>query len=120
MTAGRSLDERYLEYCASAGAAFAAYPQLEPLRQYVFKELLVQQLADGWWQHAKHWLRPLHRRGRSRIFPRRGVPFLLGDRRGVGGERVVLIFPGPCVLGRGVAACTPGDDPHGSPPTSDL
>jgi len=65
MTAGRSLDERYLEYCASAGAAFAAYPQLEPLRQYVFKELLVQQRADGWWQHAKHWLRPLHRRARE-------------------------------------------------------
>src|SRR2546422_7576401 len=88
MTAGRSLDERYLEYCASAGAALAAYPQLEPLRQYVFKELLVQQRADGWWQHAKHWLRPLHRRARTRTRPRAHPPIWLPGRRGaaVGGR----------------------------------
>src|SRR2546428_12169114 len=94
MTAGRSLDERYLEYCASAGAAFAAYPQLEPLRQYVFKELLVQQRADGWWQHAKHWLRPLHRRGRTRISPRADVPTLVRRPRGGGVGGAVSLFPG--------------------------
>src|SRR3989442_12541094 len=112
MTAGRSLDERYLEYCASAGAAFAAYPQLEPLRQYVFKELLVQQRADGWWQHAKHWLRPLHRRARRRIPHPAPAPLWLRGRRGggVGGP----LPPYPERGGRGARG---GPGPGGGPPT---
>src|SRR2546429_8932121 len=63
MTPDRSLDKRYLEFSTKSQAAFSAYPQLEPLRLFVFKELLVRRRTDGWWQHAAHWLRPLRRRG---------------------------------------------------------
>src|SRR2546428_4229674 len=116
MTAGRSLDERYLEYCASAGAAFAAYPQLEPLRQYVFKELLVQQRADGWWQHAKHWLRPLHRRARTRIRPRAEGLILLESRRGGGVDGLVSLHPGLGRRGVGGAPVSDGGPPRVAPP----
>src|SRR3989442_8982900 len=116
MTAGRSLDERYLEYCASAGAAFAAYPQLEPLRQYVFKELLVQQRADGWWQHAKHWLRPLHRRARTRICHRAQGLLLLESRREGGVGALVPLYRGVVRRGGRGALVSGGGAPRGPPP----
>jgi hypothetical protein len=81
MTPATGLDERYLAFNASTSAVFSAYPQLGPLRQFVFKDLLVRRRADGWWQHAKHWLRPLHRRTRTRS-PRRAdvLVWLESDR----------------------------------------
>lgn len=111
------MDERYLEYCASAGAAFAAYPQLEPLRQYVFKELLVQQRADGWWQHAKHWLRPLHRRARTRIRHRAEVLIWLESRREVVVDALVPVYRELVRRGVRVALVSDGGPP-GVPPTA--
>ena len=67
----RSLPERYLEFTGRSGAAFAQYPQLEPLRRWIFGQLLVERRADGLKDHVKHWLRPIIRRARTRRAGRR-------------------------------------------------
>jgi hypothetical protein len=86
MSSATSLDERYLDFSGRAAGVFAAYPQLEPLRQLVFKDLLVRRRADGWWQHVKHWLRPLVKRHRTRP-PDREVDVLIW----VENEREVIV-----------------------------
>ena len=78
-----SLDERYVDFCTRTGAVFAGHPQLEPLRQLVFKDLLVRRSADGWWQRVKHWVRPLHRRARTLTPPRADVLIWLESQREV-------------------------------------
>jgi hypothetical protein len=67
----RRLEERYLEFSARSGAAFERYPQVEPLRFFVFRELLVQRRADGVKDHVKHWVRPFLRRAHTRAADRR-------------------------------------------------
>ncbi len=62
-----ALDERYLQFHANSSAAFAAFPQLEALRRFVFIHLLVHRRVDGWPEHAKRWLRPLLRRAHTRL-----------------------------------------------------
>lgn len=57
-----SLDQQYLEFQAKTTGVFEQYPQLESLRHFVFKELLVQGKTVGWKDFAKHWLRPFVRR----------------------------------------------------------
>jgi len=108
-----SLDERYLAFNARTGAVFAAYPQLEPLRQVVFKHFLVRRRADDWWQRVKHWLRPLHRRAHTRVPGRAEVLLWLEGRREViveallpvhrelrrrGGRILLVSFGGPSGL----------------------
>src|SRR3989442_5056203 len=61
----RSLDERYLEFVQTSCPVFTQYPQLEPLRYFIFKELLAQHKGAGWKEVAKHWVRPLMRRSHS-------------------------------------------------------
>ena len=70
-TVRRSLEERYREFHANSGPTFAQYPQVEPLRFFVFKHLLVQGRADGWQDRAKRWLRPVLKRARTRLADRR-------------------------------------------------
>jgi hypothetical protein len=115
--ASLSLDERYLEFTRATESVFAAQPRLEPLRHYVFKDLLIGRRTDGLWPTAKHWMRPLHRRARTRRAPRGDVVLWVEGRREVivdallpvygelvrRGERVVLVsHGGPDHLG-GVA-----------------
>jgi hypothetical protein len=78
-----SLDERYLDFCRKIGGVFAVHPQLEPLRHLVFKDLLVRRRADGWWQRAKHWMRPLHRRASTPTPQRADVLIWLEGQREV-------------------------------------
>jgi hypothetical protein len=61
----RSVGQRYLDFNARSRPAFTQYPQVEPLRRLIFKQLLVQRRADGWTDHVKHWLRPFLRRART-------------------------------------------------------
>jgi len=61
------LEERYLLFEKNARAAFAEYPQAEPLRLLVFKQLLVQRRVDGWKGQVKRWIRPLLKRSRTRL-----------------------------------------------------
>jgi hypothetical protein len=63
----RSLEQRYLEFRARSDAVFARYPQIEPLRAFVFQGLLVERRADGLKDHVKHWLRPFVRCARTRL-----------------------------------------------------
>jgi hypothetical protein len=64
--AADSLDQRYLDFTARTSDIFAQLPQLEPLRHFIFKELLVQRDTDNDIEIVKHWLRPLLRWGESR------------------------------------------------------
>jgi hypothetical protein len=60
-----SLDHRYLEFNARTQAVFEQYPQIEPIRVSIFKELLVGRDRVGVKDRIKHWVRPLVRRNRS-------------------------------------------------------
>jgi hypothetical protein len=61
-----SLDGRYLDFTARTSRIFAQFPEIEPLRHFIFKELLVQRGTDNGIEIIKHWLRPMLRRGESR------------------------------------------------------
>jgi hypothetical protein len=61
-----SLDRRYLDFTARTSRIFAQLPEIEPLRHFIFRELLIQLNADGGIETVKHWLRPMLRRGTSR------------------------------------------------------
>jgi hypothetical protein len=61
----QSLDEQYLEFVAKTHQVFAMYPQLEPMRQVIFKELLARQRRVGFVGYLKHCFRPLVRTERS-------------------------------------------------------
>lgn len=61
-----SLDEQYLDFAARAKDVFEQYPQLEPLRYSIFKEMLIQRQSLGFAGSLKHWVRPVLRRGRSK------------------------------------------------------
>lgn len=65
MATHQSLDQRYLEFEATTRPVFERHPQLEPLRQFIFKELVVHPRPFGWQESAKWWLRPLVRRQRT-------------------------------------------------------
>jgi len=82
----RSLDERYLEFVERTGVVFAQYPQLEPLRYFVFKELLTQRKGARWNEVAKHWLRPLIYRNRTTGSVRRAEALLWAE-----GHREVIV-----------------------------
>src|SRR2546430_2003834 len=69
-TTAQPLSDRYLEFHAKSGAAFAQYPQLEPLRLTVFKQLLVRRGADGLTDRVKRWVRPLLKTARTRLADR--------------------------------------------------
>jgi hypothetical protein len=60
------VDQQYLDFTAKTGTVFGAYPQIEPLRYFIFKQLLVNRKPMGWKGHVKHWLRPVLRRPHSR------------------------------------------------------
>ncbi|MBI3951340.1 MAG: hypothetical protein HY314_12895 [Acidobacteria bacterium] len=57
----QSLDQQYLDFTARTASVFDQYPQLEPLRYFIFKQLLIQRHSVGWTGRVKHWLRPLLR-----------------------------------------------------------
>lgn len=61
-----SLDQRYLNFSERTSHIFAEFPELEPLRHSIFKELLIQRRADKGIEKIKHWLRPLLCRSESR------------------------------------------------------
>jgi hypothetical protein len=92
VNASSSLDQRYLDFNARVGGVFAAYPQLEPLRQFVFKDLLVGRRPAGWWERAKHWLRPLKRRGRTGTAQRADVLLWLESDREVIVDALVPVY----------------------------
>ena len=62
MNTFQSLDDRYLDFTARTKSIFTRFPQIEPLRHFIFRELLVKRKTIGWIDYAKHWIRPLSRR----------------------------------------------------------
>lgn len=65
MIVHESLDQRYLEFIARTHDLFKQFPQLEPLRHFVFKDLLVQRRSLGILGLARQWIRPFARRNSS-------------------------------------------------------
>jgi hypothetical protein len=57
-----SLDERWIEFSAATAEVFERFPQAEPLRPVVFKELSVRRRARTLTDRIKHWTRPLRQR----------------------------------------------------------
>src|SRR2546430_140127 len=71
------LNDRYLEFRANSEAAFAQYPEVEPLRLFVFKKLLMLRGADGWRDRVKRWVRPFIKRARTNLGDRRADALVL-------------------------------------------
>jgi len=66
MNSTQSLDQQYLNFLARTGPIFTRYPEMEPLRYFIFKQLLARRRGMRWPDHIKHWLYPLLRRARTR------------------------------------------------------
>lgn len=60
-----TLDQRYLGFREATAAVFAAVPELEPLRFFVFKELLVKRREVGVAGVVRHWWRQAGGKRRS-------------------------------------------------------
>jgi len=60
-----SLDQRYLDFTEQTTRVFAEFPELESLRHFIFKDLLIQRRNDNGIETIKHWLRPWLRRSTS-------------------------------------------------------
>ncbi len=65
MTDALSLDERYQEFRDRTAPVFAAFPQLEPMRHLVFRQLVINRAGADWRDGVKHTLRPLRRQAGS-------------------------------------------------------
>jgi hypothetical protein len=73
----QTLDERYLDFLQKTSPVFAAFPQIEPLRYFIFRELLVQQRTRTWTEISKHWLRPIAQRPGKLRKPRKADLILM-------------------------------------------
>jgi hypothetical protein len=65
MGTAAGLDQRYIEFRDRTAPVFARFPQMEPLRYTIFRDLVIQPRATGLRDTVKHWLRPLVRPGRT-------------------------------------------------------
>src|ERR1043166_6489271 len=89
----QSLDERYLDFRNKTDAVFAQYPQIEPLRYFIFRELLVQQRARSWNDITKHCLRSIRHRGsRLRPPPKADVLLLVEGLREVIVDALIPVY----------------------------
>ena len=80
----RSLDERYLEFLDQTNTVFAQYPQIEPLRYFIFRDLVVEQRARSWKDITKDWSRPIRRLARrTRTLEKADVVLLVEGLREV-------------------------------------
>lgn len=86
MSTGDSLDERYLEFAARTADVFLRFPQMEPLRYYVFRNLLIAPRPTGLQETAKRWVRPFVRRHRTAGALQKGGDVLVW----VEGERSII------------------------------
>lgn len=59
------LDEEYLGFCDRTAGIFAKWPELEALRRFVFKEILIGRRQGNWATPVKRLLRPVMRGGRT-------------------------------------------------------
>lgn len=59
MNSVQSHDQRYLDFNAKARPVFEKFPHIEPLRHFIFRQLLIQRSPLRWREHLKHWVRPL-------------------------------------------------------------
>jgi hypothetical protein len=99
----RSLEQRYLEFRARSDAVFARYPQMEPLRSFVFRDLLVRRCAGGWKDQVKHRLRPFLKRARTRLPDRHAdVLMWLESRRTEAIETLMPVYRELVARGLGV------------------
>ncbi len=97
-----SLHERYLEFHAGSRAVFAQYPELEPLRFFVFRQLLIKGRGDGLKDSAKRWLRPLLKTARTRLDGRRAdVLVWVETRREVIDEALLPVYR--ALVARGIS-----------------
>jgi hypothetical protein len=97
------LEQRYLEFRGRSDAVFSRYPQIEPLRYFIFQRLLVQRRPVGLKDHVKHWLRPLVRRARTRPADRSAdVLIWLESRRKEAVEMLVPVYRELVVRGMSV------------------
>jgi hypothetical protein len=58
---GYSLDEQYQHFNARSQSVFDQYPQIQPMRVSIFKDLLVGRHGAGVKDSIKHWARPFFR-----------------------------------------------------------
>ena len=65
MNSLQSLDQRYLAFREKTKGVFDRFPQIEPLRYFIFKELLIEPRRLGWREHVKHWISPFVRQERT-------------------------------------------------------
>src|SRR5574339_1061815 len=77
----KSLDQRYIEFRDRTARIFAEMPQLEPMRHFIFKDLLIQRRADKGVEIIKHWLRPLRRRSESKGTVTQADVLICGETR---------------------------------------
>lgn len=88
-----TLDARYLEFRDATAEVFAAIPELEPLRFFVFRDLLVKQQGAGVADALKHVLRRARtsRRHAALSFPAGEVLLWVESRRDVLVEPVLAV-----------------------------
>jgi hypothetical protein len=89
---GESLDQRYLEFADKTAGVFRRFPEIEPLRYFVFREVFVQPRSPGLGETAKHWVRPFLRSGRTSEVRRATVSMWVEGGRGIIRDTLMPVF----------------------------
>jgi hypothetical protein len=111
--AAECLDQRYLDFSAGTSHIFTQIPELEPLRHFIFKELLIQRHSYGAVDRFKHWLRPLLQRDSSRgVLERADVLLWVESSREVIVEALVPIYRALVACGIRVQLASSGGPMH--------
>lgn len=80
-----SMDDQYLQFVQETQSVFYEFPELECLRYFIFRDLVVEQRKRKLQETAKHWIRPLRWGGQKIRTPHRAEVIVL-----IEGQREVI------------------------------
>jgi len=88
-----NLDHRYLLFRDQTYGLFTTFPQIEPLRHLIFKELLVKRVGARKIQWSKYWVRRLlcHSKGKGTL-TKADIIFLIEGKRSREYEKVLPLW----------------------------
>lgn len=62
----KSLDEQYLQYCNKTASIFNEFPEIEPLRYFIFRDILVNKRKKGILAIVRYYIRSALKRPKTK------------------------------------------------------
>ncbi|WP_447603651.1 hypothetical protein [Nitrospira sp. Nam80] len=93
MSFGESLDQRYLDFTVKTNEVFARFPQIEPLRHFIFKDLFIRPRCLPVEEVIKHWIAPLvHRQRTAGVLQKGSILIWIESARDIIRDTLMPVF----------------------------